>query len=1046
MDSNQELKQSTDNAIDTCHFLLEKRHLQEINAASVLSVEQRHQISVGQDVRLFRLTRLVSESREAMLDNAMNVYLSAGARGHKVFFVIKADGKTAELFIGVGSTPGEMKAKQAGNLLEESFNGHFPGSELNLLKSEAAEDLLTLNGQFKNTNAHAVTALSGVSSLSVEQREHFVQGLERFLDASSNRTFTALILANPISNSKVDDMALAYEQMATELSAMNKQQISYGFQESDAVSDALSSSLSQAIGASLSHTTTEGTSSSKTHTESESDSVNISSRTTQNILKKAGKALKSAFLGGETQQSVSQGKSTSKSESATEGVNQSMSDSASESKTDTVSDTQSKSFSKTQGQSLQQSIEIENKSVTSLLKSIDDQLERIQEAKSYGGWDVAAYFVSEFTETSESLASLFLGLTRGQASKVEPFAINTWNNRTEEKREQVLKSLRNLEHPQIEMPASLHPFNIKYATPAAFMSGAEMAVQLSLPRRSTTSVTVIDPAVFGRTITPISNKAKSNENSVHLGCIRHLWKDTESSVSFNMDNLCGHALITGTTGVGKTTTVMSVLAQVHKANIPFMVIEPAKGEYKQLTQLATEQQPVNYLLAGQQGSNTLKINPFVFPEGIALTDHIDRITTVFNAAFSMYGPMPQILEEAIFAAYESLGWDTFSSRCISVPKAYPTLMDVLAQLPIVVKALGYSEQVMGDFVGALSARLKSLTRGSLGATLVCEASDETSYKQLFQHSNVIDLSAMGAPDKRAIVMGMLFMRLYEHRLAEGLPDESSLRHFMVLEEAHVLLKKTPTGQTQESSNTTGLAVEAFASALAEMRAYGQGFMVADQSASAIDDSVLKNTNIKIVMRAPYQPDREALGGALALTDEQTNQLSMLENHTAVVHQSDWLEPVLCHISKTELPTKVENVPDKTVSNNNNVRQAKVVLLCSLWETRLKLVSNANTLLQGAITTLNVSISSEEQINTFLNAEKRFPDDFGLAADIVFTYILTKPIGASQMSLRGLSNFLLAQLQDVLTDMSTEKRNVIVKDLLRILRPDKKVEISELVNL
>ena len=93
-----------------------------------------------------------------------------------------------------------------------------------------------------------------------------------------------------------------------------------------------------------------------------------------------------------------------------------------------------------------------------------------------------------------------------------------------------------------------------------------------------------------------------------------------------------------------------------------------------------------------------------------------------------------------------------------------------------------------------------------------------------------------------------------------------------------------------------------------------------------------------------------------------------------------------------------------------------------------------------------TVGEFEQINAFLNSEKRFPDDFGVAADIVFTYILTKPIGASQMSLRGLSNFLLAQLQDVLTDMPTEKHNVIVKDLLRILRPDKKVEISELVNL
>src|SRR5690606_26566839 len=93
----------------------------------------------------------------------------------------------------------------------------------------------------------------------------------------------------------------------------------------------------------------------------------------------------------------------------------------------------------------------------------------------------------------------------------------------------------------------------------------------------------------------------------------------------------------------------------------------------------------------------------------------------------------------------------------------------------------------------------------------------------------------------------------------------------------------------------------FANALAEMRAFGQGFVVADQSASALDDAVLRNTNTKIVMRAPFEADRTALGGALALNDEQTRQLAKLENHTAVIYQSNWLEPVLCGVQQVDIP-------------------------------------------------------------------------------------------------------------------------------------------------
>ena len=217
-------------------------------------------------------------------------------------------------------------------------------------------------------------------------------------------------------------------------------------------------------------------------------------------------------------------------------------------------------------------------------------------------------------------------------------------------------------------------------------------------------------------------------------------------------------------------------------------------------------------------------------------------------------------------------------------------------------------------------------------TLLCKQEEETTGEALFKTSCVVDLSPLGSPEKRALLMGMLFMRLYERRLASGLPEKQGLCHLMVLEEAHVLLKRTSTEQGQETSNPRGLAVEAFANALAEMRAYGQGFIVADQSASALDDCVLRNTSIKIAMRAPFEEDRLALGGSLALDEEQMKQLARLENQTAVVHQSNWLEPVLCRITKRDIPPLGRQAG--TTQNDVAKRTARTRLLLALLGNRL----------------------------------------------------------------------------------------------------------------
>ena len=133
------------------------------------------------------------------------------------------------------------------------------------------------------------------------------------------------------------------------------------------------------------------------------------------------------------------------------------------------------------------------------------------------------------------------------------------------------------------------------------------------------------------------------------------------------------------------------------------------------------------------------------------------------------------------------------------------------------------------------------------------------------------------------------------RTAGANRPNSGLQHITVLEEAHNLLRRTSTEQSQESSNLQGKSVEMLTNAIAEMRTYGEGFLIADQSPGLLDMAVIRNTNTKLILRLPDEGDRLLVGKAAGLNDDQIVELSRLDTGVAAVYQNHWLEPVLCKV-------------------------------------------------------------------------------------------------------------------------------------------------------
>lgn len=529
---------------------------------------------------------------------------------------------------------------------------------------------------------------------------------------------------------------------------------------------------------------------------------------------------------------------------------------------------------------------------------LESQIKRMDQCAALGMWDFAAYIFSHNYDMAKNVAHMYLSLTQGEESYLEQAAINVWEPR---KAVPIFPWLRALRHPQFALSREVvqkEPEQLIYPSQVSVttaLTGAELAHALNFPRKSVSGLPVYECVPFGREVVQYARDPK--KAVVPFGRIYHMRQEEKAPVCLDRDSLTAHVFITGSTGAGKSNAIYTLLNQLcleGDADANFLVIEPAKGEYKEALG--------GYPNVQVYGTNPykaplLRLNPFSFPEDTHVLEHIDRLIEIFNACWPMYAAMPAVLKASVEQAYKGCGWSLNSSTCTGPMRKFPTFRDVMKALPTVVDSKGFSNDTQGDYKGALLTRLESLTNGINGQVLC--AYDELPDSELFDKNVIVDLSRVGSSETKALLMGVLILKLQEHRMeqrADGTnKPNSGLRHITVLEEAHNLLRRTSMEQSQESSNLQGKSVEMLTNAIAEMRTYGEGFIIADQSPGLLDMAVIRNTNTKIVLRLPDESDRMLVGKAAGLNDEQIVELSRLDTGVAAVYQNHWLEPVLCKV-------------------------------------------------------------------------------------------------------------------------------------------------------
>lgn len=370
-----------------------------------------------------------------------------------------------------------------------------------------------------------------------------------------------------------------------------------------------------------------------------------------------------------------------------------------------------------------------------------------------------------------------------------------------------------------------------------------------------------------------------------------------TKVSLSKKSLASHTFITGSTGSGKSNTVYHMLDRARKQGVKFLVVEPAKGEYKNVF---GGRKDVTVLGTNPKLSQLLRINPFSFPENIHVLEHMDRLVEIFNVCWPMYAAMPAVLKNAVEKSYVDCGWDIVKSENKYGEELYPSFADVARNVKEIIDSSEYDAENKGAYKGSLLTRLQSLCNGINGMIFVA---DEIPKEQLFEENVIVDLSRVGSSETKSLIMGMMVLKLQEYRMSSATGMNAELNHITVLEEAHNLLRRTSNEQSAEGSNLLGKSVEMLSNAIAEMRTYGEGFIIADQAPGLMDMSVIRNTNTKIILRLPDQADRELVGRAANLNEDQITELAKLPCGVAAVYQNEWIQPVLCKVDLFAAPEK-----------------------------------------------------------------------------------------------------------------------------------------------
>lgn len=527
--------------------------------------------------------------------------------------------------------------------------------------------------------------------------------------------------------------------------------------------------------------------------------------------------------------------------------------------------------------------ELANKHAADLMKYIDEELlSRLRAGLTRGLFRTSVYYMADTPAAATKLREIVTTLFQGESSSFSPLLASDFFMNQNEK---YCCSFMNhtLPDKNVSMDAALlygRAFGKDgNLSSGSYLTSKEVCLLAGLPRKEVSGIALSEGVEFGL------NQKRIAGDAIVLGPIMQRGRELRGNAfSIPRSSLTKHIFIGGVTGSGKTTTCHKLLSE---ARMPFLVLEPAKTEYRVLLEQIPE---LTVFTLGDERTAPFRLNPFELIEGENISSHVDMLKATFTSAFPMEASMPQILEEAVYRCYEKKGWDIETNQNSKYENAYedeysfPIISDLLTVMREVVEEKNFGAELKSNYIGSLISRLSNLTVGSKGSMLNCRRSMD--FSCLVEHPVVIEMEELKSPEDKALLMGFILARLAMVVKKEHARDRA-FAHLTLIEEAHRLLSKVEFGDSGAKKS----AVETFSDLLAEVRKYGEGLIVVDQIPNKLAPEVLKNTNTKIIHKIFARDDKEAVGDTMLMDDKQKGFLSSLDPGQAIVFSENTPKPI-----------------------------------------------------------------------------------------------------------------------------------------------------------
>lgn len=810
--------------------------------------------------RLFHVTEIGAGKAGAYRLAMANVIAGINDPRCKAIYVLSGTPEGVGLYIGIASSElADDALHEMAKTLRASFEGNFLGAKLEDIKkgNTAVEEMMA--------SSKHLGLITGVPSFN-EDASHVgdedFQGIERLANSLVGETWQLIVVAEPGTDAEIRETLDRIYDFSTDLSSRQKQ------------------SVQRSENTGWSKTGTKGTSLSDTQ------GTNISDTRGKNDGGSTGTGKNTGTSSGS---SSSRSEGSNSSQTKTVGASESRSTGTSDSKTEGTSDSIAQGA--TGGKGLSYTSERIDKRVEEVQKHISDNLiTRFQQGRSKGMFRTAMYVSAKEQATYDRLTRSVLSIFQGNESTMTPLRVDKLDIASKG----LPLTIRRYARPNADTSRELVysvPFiaGTREVFGATWLSTKELSLIAGLPAKELPGIKIRKSVDFAL------NTADStgNGNVLTLGrIIQHGRELPYKQVELPLADLTKHVFVTGVTGSGKTTTCMKLLME---SELPFMVIEPAKTEYRALHSL---DDTIEYYILGREDLTPFRLNPFeLVSRKENLSGHISTLNATLGAVFPMEAAMPYLVEEAIIKAYKVKGWDIHTGDNFLVDDpwilgsdAWPTFGDMISELEGVIKSKGMGKEFEEKYLGSLVGRLSNLTLGVKGRMLNTRHSLD--FDQLLDKKVVIELEELKDEQDKALFMGLILTRLAEcmkHRHRRT-PE---FRHLTLVEEAHRLLSRSEPGDPGSKK----LGVDTFANLLSEVRKYGEGLIIADQIPNKLVSDVIKNTHTKIVHRLFSADDRNTIGDAMGLSDEQKDFLPLLQTGETVMYCGGWHAPVWIKIEE-----------------------------------------------------------------------------------------------------------------------------------------------------